>query len=458
MGQTFAEKVLAGKAGLSEVKPGQIVTVRPDRLLSHDNTAAIVGKIAEDLAEFGVFDPERHVVVLDHVVPASSEKEAENHKVIREYVRNHSIRHFHDVGVGVCHQVMVERGLALPGMLVVGSDSHTCTYGALGAFATGIDRTEAAALILTGEMWLKVPLSVRIELHGELPPGVTAKDLILTIIGEIGADGASYCSVEFHGDVGQLTIDDRLTIANMGVEMGAKTAVFKADASTEEYLSGVGVLRDGYEPVWADADATYARKLAYDLAAVGPVVARPHTVDNVVGVEEVEGTRIDQCLLGTCTNGRASDFELAASILKGRHIAEGCRLLLLPASQRILKQTMSSGVMAELIDAGGMLLPPGCGPCLGAHMGVLAPGERCLSTANRNFKGRMGCKDAEIFLASPATVAASALCGEIRDPRAVPPPSQGGGQGEGRNSRGRASRPSPRPSPSKGEGEEEIAK
>jgi len=417
MGQTFAEKVLARKAGVTHVAPGQIVTVRPDHLLSHDNTAAIVAKISDDLEQFGVCDPELHVVVLDHIVPASSEKAAENHKLTREYVRTHGIRHFYDVGEGVCHQVMVEKGLALPGALLVGSDSHTCTYGALGAFATGIDRTEAAALLLTGEMWLKVPQSIRIDLTGELAHGVTAKDLVLTLIGDIGADGATYCAVEFHDDTSSLTIDDRLTLANMGVEMGAKIGVFEVDEATVDYLDAAGVSRDDYQPVRADDDATYLRDLSYEVSEIAPVVARPHTVDNVACVEEVEGTKIDQCLLGTCTNGRASDFELAASILKGKRIVEGVRLLLLPASRSVLKQTLASGAMTTLIDAGGMLLPPGCGPCLGAHLGVLAPGERCLSTANRNFKGRMGCADSEIYLASPATVAASALHGEIRDPR-----------------------------------------
>ena len=417
MGHTFAEKILARKAGLDEVVPGQIVIVRPDRLLSHDNTAAIVGKIAAELEEFGVAYPERHAIVLDHVVPASSEKDAENHRLTREYVRKYGITHFHDVGEGICHQVMVEKGLALPGELIVGSDSHTCTYGALGAFATGIDRTEAAALLLTGEMWLKVPESVRIRLTGRLGAMVTAKDLILSIIGDVGADGATYRSVEFHGDVARLTMDDRLTMANMGVEMGAKAAVFPVDAVTHAYLDAAGVSRARYEPIWADDDAAYESELTYDLGEIGPVVACPHQVDNVVGVAEAAGTPIDQCLLGTCTNGRLSDFELAASILKGKRIADGVRLLLLPASRDILKRAMASGAVATLIEAGGMLLPPGCGPCLGAHMGVLAPGERCLSTANRNFKGRMGTTEAEIYLASPATVAASALHGEIRDPR-----------------------------------------
>ncbi|MBU4272441.1 MAG: 3-isopropylmalate dehydratase large subunit [Planctomycetes bacterium] len=420
MGKTFAEKILARKSGRNEVRPGEIVTVRPDRLLSHDNTAAIVAKIAADLTEFGPARKDMHVVVLDHVVPAATEKDAENHKAIRQYVQRYGVENFFDVGVGVCHQVMVEKGLALPGELIVGSDSHTCMYGALGVFATGIDRTEAATLILTGETWLKVPESIRIDLSGGLSPGVTAKDLILSIIGRLGADGANYQCVEFHGAAG-LSIDERLTVANMGIEMGAKAAVFEVDSRTVEYLDSIGVVRDGNEPVWADSDAEYSRRLEFDLPTLGPLVAKPHTVDNVVSVEEVEGTPIDQCVLGTCTNGRESDFELAASILKGKQIASGTRLLLLPASREILRRAIASGAIDALLAAGGTLLPTGCGPCLGAHQGVLAAGERCLSTSNRNFKGRMGCAKAEIFLASPATVAASAIHGRISDPRKISP-------------------------------------
>jgi len=415
MASTFAEKILSAKSGVDAVQPGQIVTVSPDHLLSHDNTAAIIGKISDELGRFGLCRKDLHVIVLDHVVPASSETAANNHKVIRKYVKDYGIEHFFDVGEGICHQVLVEQGLARPGSLIVGSDSHTCTYGALGVFATGIDRTEAAALILTGQMWLKVPQSIKVTLAGELSRAVSAKDLVLSIIGDIGADGATYCSVEFHGNVGALTMDDRLTISNMGVEMGAKTAVFPIDSVGETFLSGLGA--DGGEPVWADADAGYSRHLEYDLAEIEPVVACPHTVDNLAPVTDLAETKIDQCLLGTCTNGRACDLAVAAEILKGKSIAGGVRLLVLPASRKELAKAMADGTIQTLIDAGAMLLPTGCGPCLGAHLGVLAPGERCLSTANRNFKGRMGCKEAEIFLASPATVAASALHGCISDPR-----------------------------------------
>lgn len=417
---TFAEKVLARKAGRQTVRPGELVFARPDRLLMHDNAAAITEKIASDLAEFGVANPDQLVIVLDHVIPAADEKTALAHKKVREFVERYRIKNFFDIGVGVCHQVMVEKGLVLPGMLAVGSDSHTCSYGAVNAFATGIDRTEAAALILTGETWFKVPESIRVTLHGRLPDFVTAKDFVLTLIGKLGADGADYCSVEFHGPgLAHLTLDDRFTIANMGVEMGAKNAVFPVDEYTRGYLRALGIAREEWQEVWADPDAVYRTALEFDLGAIEPVVAAPHQVDNVQPVRAVAGLEVHQCLLGTCTNGRASDFALAARIIGKRKVSPRTRLLLLPASRSELERALDAGDIATLVAAGGVLLPPGCGPCLGAHQGVLAPGERCISTANRNFKGRMGCRDAEIYLASPATVAASALTGRITDPREV---------------------------------------
>jgi 3-isopropylmalate/(R)-2-methylmalate dehydratase large subunit len=416
MGATFAEKLLARKAGKTGVEPGEIVTVKPDHLLTHDNTAAIVSKIGGDLATYGIADPETPVIVIDHVVPAANEKTATSHKKVREFVARYGIRHFYDAGEGICHEVLVAKGHALPGMLIVGSDSHTCTYGAVGAFATGIDRTEAAAIMLTGKTWLKVPQSLKVNLKGKLSGPVSAKDLVLTIIGDIGADGANYLSVEFHGDVASLGMEDRLTIANMGVEMGAKNAVFPMDKVTEEFLQFIGAPA-GWEAVWADPDAEYVRTLEYDLAGTGPVIAKPHTVDNVVPVGEVAGLEINQFLIGTCTNGRLGDLRTAAGILEGKRIHKNARLLVLPASREIMLEATRDGTMATLVEAGAMVLPTGCGPCLGAHQGVLAPQERCLSTANRNFKGRMGCAEAEIYLASPATVAASAIQGKITDPR-----------------------------------------
>jgi len=419
MGKTFAEKLLAKHAGLDEVVPGQIVTVKPAHLLTHDNTAAIIGKIGDELNTYGVVNPGLSVIVLDHVVPASNEKTATNHKKIREFVLKHGIKNFYDAGEGICHQVVIGKGHAVPGAIIVGSDSHTCSYGALGVFSTGIDRTEAAALMLTGETWLKVPKSIKINLKGKFRFPVTAKDLILQIIGDIKADGATYCAVEFHGDVHNLSIEERITIANMGIEMGAKIAVFPVDEIAENYLQSIGVKKGSYEKIWADPDAEYFLELEYDLSRLEPLVAKPHTVDNVARINEIEGVKIDQCLLGTCTNGRLSDIKIAAEILKGKKIASNVRFLLLPASRSVLNKAIKLGYIETLIAAGAILLPPGCGPCLGAHQGVLAPGEKALSTANRNFKGRMGCKEAEIFLASPATVAVSAIYGEITDPRKV---------------------------------------
>lgn len=416
MGKTFAQKILAKKANLKSVEVGQIVTVHPDYLLMHDNTAAIVSKISKDLKQYGLYDPDLPIIVLDHVVPASDEKTALNHKQIREFVKNYHIKNFFDVGNGICHQVVIEKGFALPSKLLLGSDSHTCSYGALGAFSTGIDRTEASALLLTGETWLKVPHSIKILLRGKLNHYVSAKDLILYIIGKIGADGANYASVEFHGDVHNLTIDDRITIANMGVEMGAKNAVFPVDDITTLYLSTIGIGANQYEITWADEDAEYAQVLEIKLSEVPISVAVPHSVDAWKTIEEVEGIEVDQCFLGTCTNGRLSDLRIAAEILWGRKVSPNTRLLVLPASKKIFEEAIRLGYIDTLSKAGAIILPTGCGPCLGAHQGVLAPGEKCISTANRNFKGRMGCNESEIYLASPAVVAASAINGKITNP------------------------------------------
>ncbi len=416
-GKTFAEKLLAKKAGLSHVVPGQIVTVKPDHLLTHDNTSAIIGKIQDELNEYGVVDPNLPVIVLDHVIPAANEKIASNHKKIREFVKKYKIKNFFDAGTGICHQVVLEKGFAVPGSLIVGSDSHTCSYGAVNSFSTGIDRTEAASILLTGETWLKVPETIRITLKGKLKKFVSAKDVILHIIGDISSSGANYCSIEFHGDIGQFSVSDRFTIANMGVEAGAKNTVFQVDDVTVGYLKKIGV--KDYNPVWADPDASYLKELTYDISKISPVVACPHNVDNVKPVSELAGTEINQCLIGTCTNGRENDFRIAAEILKGKKVSPDIRLLILPASKTVFENCLKDGTIEILSNAGAIILPSGCGPCLGAHQGVLAPGERCLSTANRNFKGRMGCKESEIYLASPATVAASAIHGKITDPREV---------------------------------------
>lgn len=417
MGKTFAEKILALKAGLNEVVPGQIVTVRPDKLLTHDNTSAIA-KTFRKIGVKRVANPDMNVVILDHVTPAANETYAQSHKETREFVREQGISAFYDIGEGICHQVLPEHGHALPGMLIVGSDSHTPLHGALGAFATGIGRTEAAAVMATGEIWLRVPESMRIVVEGQMPERVSAKDLVLRIIGDIGADGADYKSVEFAGPaVEAMSVGSRMVLCNMAAEMGAKNAYVAPDDKTRAWLAGR--TQASYQEVLPDLDATYAQVLTYDVSTLVPQVAKPHRVDNVVPVTEVAGLEINQALIGTCTNGRLEDLQAAVDILRGKKIAPWVRLLVLPASREVLLEAIQAGIITDLVAAGATLLNPGCGPCLGAHEGCMAPGERTISTANRNFKGRMGSPEAEIYLASPATVAASALKGVITDPRTV---------------------------------------
>lgn len=417
MGQTFAVKVLSRAAGRT-VREGEIVFVEPDRILTHDNSAAIIDKFRSVVPDGKVKYPDRIAIVLDHVIPAASSKNAAGHRKVREFVKEQGIVNFFDIGCGVCHQVMPETGLVTPGSIVVGSDSHTCTYGAFNSFATGIDRTEAAGIWITGRTWLRVPETMNVELTGSFGAGVSAKDLILTVIGEVGAGGANYMAVEFNGPgVGVLRMSDRMTIANMGIEMGAKLAAFPSNIITSRYFRGLDM--DIPDAVWSDHDAEYARTLEFDLSEIGPVVARPHQVDNVVPVEEAEGIRIDQVFLGTCTNGRLEDLKAAAGILKGRRVHSDVRMIVGPASRKEFLRADAEGIISDLVKAGAVILPPGCGPCLGAHQGALAPGERCLSTANRNFRGRMGEKEAEIYLASPETAAASAIAGKITDPREV---------------------------------------
>ncbi len=415
MGKTFAEKLLALKAGLDETVPGQIVTVKPDKLLTHDNTSAIA-KTFHKIGVARVADPAMNVIVLDHVTPAANETYAQSHKETRDFVREQGISAFYDVGEGICHQVLPERGHALPGFLIVGSDSHTPSYGALGAFSAGIGRTEAAAVMATGEIWLRVPESMRIVVEGKMPSRVSAKDLVLRIIGDIGADGADYKSVEFAGSaIEAMCVGGRLTLCNMAAEMGAKNAYVAPDETTRAWLAGR--TDQPYEEVHPDPDASYEQVLYYDVGDLVPQVAKPHRVDNVVPVTEIAGLQLDQAVVGSCTNGRLEDLQAAAEILRGKRIAPWMRLLVLPASREILLQAIEAGTISDLVAAGATLLNPGCGPCLGAHEGCMAPGERTISTANRNFRGRMGSRDAEIYLASPATVAASALTGAITDPR-----------------------------------------
>ena len=402
------------KAG-QDVKAGDVVTVSPDFILSHDNASAII----QEFKKFGlrkVKFPQKLVIILDHVAPASTEKHALNHKIIREFVSEQGIRNFFDINCGICHQVFSEKGFALPGKLILGSDSHTTSYGAFGAFAAGIGRSEVASLWATDEIWLRVPETILVNMSGRLSPGVFAKDIILSIIGDEGADRANYKAVEFKGDAAMaLSLASRMVIANMAAEMGAKNGYFEPDNETFRYLEERK--KEEYQEVRSDENADYESIIEKDISSLEPQIACPHTVDNVRPVSEVEGIKFHQALLGTCTNGRLEDLRIAASVLKGRKVHNQVRVLVIPASRETYLSSLKEGVIEVLSEAGCVILNPGCGPCLGAHQGILAPGEVALSTANRNFRGRMGSRDSEIYLASPATVAASSIKGEITDPR-----------------------------------------
>ena len=414
MGKTFSEKILGSKAG-KEVHAGEVVTVSPDQILSHDNSAAII-KEFKKLGVKNVKAPQKLVIILDHIVPASSEKYAANHKTIREFVAEQDISNFFDVPNGICHQVFSENGFALPGKLILGADSHTTSYGAFGAFSAGIGRSEVASLWASDEIWLKVPETIKIEISGELPGGVYAKDVILKIIGDERADRGNYKALEFTGDaVSHFSIASRLVLTNMAAEMGAKNGYCEPDEKTMQWLEGR--TKEDFHPVASDPDAAFEAVLKHDISSLEPQVACPHTVDNVRSISEVEGTGFHQALIGTCTNGRFEDLEVSAGILSGKKVHPQVRVLVIPASRQEFLEALKKGIIEILAEAGCIVLNPGCGPCLGAHQGILAPGEVALSTANRNFRGRMGSRDSEIYLASPATVAASSIEGKITDPR-----------------------------------------
>ena len=414
MGMTIAEKILAKKSGKEVVKPGEFVIAEVDLAMSHEN-ADMVLKNFMKLGLEKIWDPNKVVIIFDHRIPAETVTTATTHKRLREFVKKQGIKNFHDIGYGICHQVLAEE-YDKPGMLIVGTDSHTTTHGAFGAFATGVGATDMAMVWATGRIWLRVPETIKIVAKGKWPKGVYSKDFIIYTIGKLGVAGADYKAVEFHGPaIEDLSIGSRLVITNMSMEMGAKTAIMPPDNKTIEYVKkNIGT---DFEPVYPDKDAEYAAVYEIDVSELEPMVAAPHSPGNAKPVKEVEGTKIHQAFIGTCTNGRLEDLKIAAEILEDRKIHPDVRLIVGPASRRILKEAMRLGLIDIFIDAGAVIIPPGCGPCLGKHQGVLAPGEVCISTANRNFKGRMGSPEAFIYLASPATVAASAIEGKIADPR-----------------------------------------
>ena len=420
--QTFAQKALARAAGAGAVEIGQVVDTRPDVVLSHDNTAAI-RKIWMELGQERVVIPDRMAITLDHAVPAPSTAHARNHAEVRRFVREQGVQHFFEVGRGICHQVLSEEAIVLPGGLILGADSHTPHFGWMGAFGAGIGRSEVAALWATGELWLRVPESLQITIDGPVPPSVTGKDIALHLLSRLGADGGLYLSVEFAGDgLASLSLESRMCLANMMAEMGVKCTYLPPDGPVFDFLaaaSGRSAEELARTALYPDPGAPYVMRVSVDASELRPMVARPHRVDDVVPVDELGAVRVDQAFIGTCTNGRLEDLQAVHRILRGRRVAAGTRLLIVPASSRVLEDAMRTGLASELMAAGAIFGTPGCGPCMGNHLGVLAPGEVCISSGNRNFRGRMGTPEAEIYLSSPAVVAASALAGRICAPDAV---------------------------------------
>jgi len=412
-GRTFAEKALARAAGKNDARAGDILDVRPDVMLSHDNSAAI-RRIFEATGAQRILHPERVAITLDHAVPAPTTPHAQNHAEIREWVRQQGINHFYDVGRGICHQVLSEEAVVLPGETILGADSHTTHFGWMGAFGAGIGRTEMAALWATGELWLRVPDAMRITLVGSLPAGVTSKDISLRMLGDLGVEAGLYRSVEFAGDtLATLSTAARAVIPNMMAEMGAKNAYLPPAQAVFEALE-MRRTRD-YTPLYPDADAEYAAEYELDVSHLEPQIACPDRPDQVVSLSQVAGQPIQQAFVGTCTNARLEDLQAAADVLRGQRVR--CRLVVIPASAEVYRAALRAGVIEVLIEAGAAIGTPGCGPCMGNHMGIPAPHEVTISTANRNFRGRMGTPDAPIYLASPYVVAASAVCGQITDPR-----------------------------------------
>lgn len=412
MGKTITEKIISEHTQ-AKVEVGSFVVVSVDTALLQDGTGPLCLKKIAELDVQPLHPPKKCAIFLDHASPSPKMELSNDHKLLRDFAREQGF-YLSDIGEGICHQRMAESFIA-PGEIVVGADSHTCTGGGLGAFATGMGSTDIAVAISLGYTWLKVPPVIKVELNGRLSSGLYAKDIILHLIGKIGAEGAGYKSLEFSGDViSEIDIEDRLCISNMAVEAGAKAGIMPSDEKTLEFLKGQG-RENEWKELSADIDAGYESKIEIDCSSLLPQIASPHTVDNICEVKEKEGIKIDQVLIGTCTNGRLSDLRVAAEILKGKRVKT--RLLILPASVSVYLAAIREGIIETLLSAGAVILSPGCGPCVGIHQGVLGDGEICLSTANRNFKGRMGNPNAEVYLSSPATAATSALTGKITDPR-----------------------------------------
>jgi len=416
VGQTITEKILAAHSGKDSVTPGELITVKIDLALANDITAPISIKLFEEAQVESVFDPDKIALVPDHFVPNKDIKSAIQSQILRQFARKHKITHFFELGeMGIEHALLPEQGIVLPGDIVVGADSHTCTYGALGAFATGMGSTDIAAAMITGEVWLKVPESIKFVYSGQLQKWVTGKDLILYTIGDIGVDGALYRAMEFTGDtIEALGMSDRMTMANMAIEAGGKNGIIAPDETTRTYVDARA--KRPYDLYQSDPGARYIEVKRYDVSQIEPQVAFPHLPENTRGISEVGNVPIDQAVIGSCTNGRLEDLRLAAEVLKDRTIDPGVRLIIIPATPTIYRQAMEEGLFGIFLKAKAIISPPTCGPCLGGHMGILAPGERAIATTNRNFIGRMGDPSSEVYLSSPAVAAASAILGRIGSP------------------------------------------
>jgi 3-isopropylmalate/(R)-2-methylmalate dehydratase large subunit len=426
MGMTVVQKILARASGREAVCVGDVVEPAVDLAMSHENAALVINQFLEIFKGTGleprIWDPAKIVIVFDHRVPAESAKTATNQKKVREFVAAHGIRRFHDIrgdSGGICHQILPENGYVRPGAIVVGTDSHTTSHGALGAFAFGIGATEMASVWALGvALNVEVPGTIRVEVNGRFPEHVGPKDLILSVVGRLGAEGANFRVIEFHGDaIRAISTSGRLVLCNMTVEAGATSGIVPADAETLRYLRAEAGVTEPLAPVVPDGDAPYESTIQIDLARLVPLVACPHAVDNVKPIEAVLGVKVQQIIIGSCTNGRLDDIEAAARIMRGRRVAQGTRMLVFPASARIFQRAIELGYVADLMRAGAVVMNSGCGPCLGVHEGALGDGEVALSTTNRNFKGRMGNPNSEVYLCSPEVAAASALTGVISDPR-----------------------------------------
>jgi 3-isopropylmalate/(R)-2-methylmalate dehydratase large subunit len=416
MGMTMTQKILAAHAGLDSVQAGQLIEADLDLVLGNDVTTPVAIHEMEKFNKKEVFDKTKIALVMDHFTPNKDIKSAEHCKCVRQFSAANEIKNFFDVGsMGIEHALLPEKGLIVAGETCIGADSHTCTYGALGAFSTGVGSTDMAAGMVTGKAWFKVPSAIKFNIVGEKAPYISGKDVILHIIGMIGVDGALYKSMEFVGDgIKNLTMDDRFTIANMAIEAGAKNGIFPVDEFTEEYIKEHS--DKPYTKYEADADAEYDEEYTIDLSTLKPTVAFPHLPENTKTIDEVGDIKIDQVVIGSCTNGRISDMRIAAEIIKGRKVADGVRVIVIPGTQAVYLQCIKEGLMTIFVEAGAVVSTPTCGPCLGGHMGVMAAGERAVSTTNRNFVGRMGHVDSEVYLASPAVAAASAITGKISSP------------------------------------------